>query len=192
MLEAAVDVTEADDELVGRARKGDRSALEELFRQHAGVAYRVALRYLGHEHDARDVVQEAMIKVMTNLSGFDGRSGFPTWFMQIVKNTAIDAGRRRKRRPSTGLGDADSNGIEPAVNDDPTVGLRRKDLDAALRTALDRLSPDHRLTFVLYAEGGCSYKEIAAIQKLPIGTVMSRIYYAREKLQGYLEGIDGL
>jgi RNA polymerase sigma-70 factor (ECF subfamily) len=192
MPEAPVDAAAPDDLLVGLARGGDRAALEELFRRHAGVAYRVAYRLLGHEHDAHDAVQDGLLKAMTHLDDFDGRSGFRTWLLKIVSNAALDAGRRRRRRPTVPLGDAEFGGIDPSIEDDPTLGLRRKDLDAALRAALDRLSPENRLTFVLFAEGGCSYKEIAAILEKPDGTVMSRIHYARQKLQTYLEGVDGL
>jgi RNA polymerase sigma-70 factor (ECF subfamily) len=192
MPEAPVDAAAPDDLLVGLARGGDRAALEELFRRHAGVAYRVAYRLLGHEHDARDAVQDALLKAMIHLDAFDGRSGFKTWLLRIVQNAALDAGRRRKRRPAIPLGDGDLGGIEPSDDDDPALGLRRNDLDRALRAALEKLSPENRLTFVLFAEGGCSYKEIAAILHKPTGTVMSRIHYARQKLQGYLEGVEGL
>jgi RNA polymerase sigma-70 factor (ECF subfamily) len=192
MPEAPVDAAAPDDVLVGLARAGDRAALEELFRRHAGVAYNVAYRLLGHEHDARDAVQDGLLKAMTHLDAFDGRSGFRTWLLRIVSNAALDSGRRRRRRPAVPLGDAETGGVEPAVDDDPTLGLRRKDLDRALRAALDRLSPENRLTFVLFAEGGCSYKEIASILGKPDGTVMSRIHYARQKLQAYLEGVEGL
>ena len=192
MTETSVGATAPDDMLVGMARGGDRSSLEELFRRHSGVAYRVAYRLLGNEHDARDAVQDGLIKAMLHLDAFDGRSGFRTWLLRIVTNAALDSGRRRKRRPTIGLGDGETGGVEPAVESDPTVGLRRKDLDIALRHALDRLSPKLRATFVLFAEAGLSYKEIAAVQDIAMGTVMSRISNAREKLQAALVGIDGL
>jgi len=191
MAEAMVGAT-LDETLVGLARVGDRSALEELFRRHAGVAYRVAYRLLGHEHDARDAVQDGMLKAMIHLDSFDGRSGFRTWLIRIVSNAALDAGRKRGRRTKIGLGDSEVGGIEPSVDDDPTLGLRRDDLEKVLGAALDKLSPENRETFILFAEAGCSYKEIAAIQKKPIGTIMSRLHYARQKLQSYLEGIEGL
>jgi len=192
MPEAAVDTSAPDEVLVGVARGGDRPALEELFRRHSGVAYRVAYRFLGNEHDARDAVQDGLLKAMIHLNAFDGRSGFRTWLLRIVTNAALDAGRKRKRRPTVGLGDGEAGGVEPTVDDDPTLGLRRKDLEATLGAALDRLSPENRATFILYAEAGCSYKEIAAIQGKPIGTIMSRLHYARQKLQASLEGVDGL
>lgn len=198
MAEATAGAIAPDELLVDRARAGDRPALEELFRRHSGVAFRVAVRLLGQEHDARDAVQDAMIKVMTHLDAFDGRSGFRTWLLRVVTNAALDSGRRRRRRPITGLGRGDEGdggdpGLpEPSCDDDPTLGLRRRDLDATLRAALDRISPANREAFVLSAEAGCSYKEIAAIQGIPIGTVMSRINQARKKLQAQLEGVEGL
>jgi RNA polymerase sigma-70 factor (ECF subfamily) len=194
MPEAAVDVgvVVTDEQLVTLARDGDSAARQELFQRHYDIAYRVALRFLGHQHEAEDALQDGMIKALVHLRDFDGRSGFRTWLLKVVSNSALDAVRKRRRRPTIPLGDSEIGGVEPAIDDDPTLGLRRKDLDLLLRNALDSLSPENRLTFVLFAEGGCSYKEIAAILKKPAGTVMSRIHYARQKLQAQLEGIEGV
>ena len=177
----------SDEELVRLARGGDRPAQEELFRRHFGVAYRVAYRLLGHEQDALDAVQDAVLKAIQHLNDFDGRSEFRTWLLRIVHNAALDAGRRRRRRPALRLHDSEAHGPEPAVTDDPAQGLHRGDLRRALDAALDRLSPATRATFVLFAEAELSYKEIAEFQKVPIGTVMSRLHYARNKLQSYLK-----
>jgi RNA polymerase sigma-70 factor (ECF subfamily) len=145
---------------------------------------------LGNEQDALDVVQEAMIKAFSALGDFDGRSGFRTWLMRIVVNTSLDWGRRRKRRPSFQVSDGPAgpmNGHEPTLEDDPARRIHQHDLRLALNRALDRLSPTIRTTFVLFAESGLSYKEIAESQDIPIGTVMSRIHSAREKLQADLD-----
>jgi RNA polymerase sigma-70 factor (ECF subfamily) len=181
-----------DETLVDLARKGDRPAREELFRRHYGVACRVAQRLLGHEEDARDAVQEGFIKAVRHLDHFDGRSGFRTWLLRIVTNAALDAGRKRRRRASLRLDDGPSNGTDAAVDDDPARGLHRQDLRRALDAALNRLSPATRSTFVLFAEAELSYKEIAACQDVPVGTVMSRLHYARQKLQAYLDGVEGI
>jgi RNA polymerase sigma-70 factor, ECF subfamily len=187
MLEAPTTGVETPDELlVCRAREGDGAAYAELFHRHRGDSYRLAYRQLGNEQDALDVVQEAMIKAFAALGDFDGRSGFRTWLLRIVVNTALDWGRRRKRRPSMQFGDP-SNGHEPSAPDDPARRMHRQDLRQALNQALDRLSPTLRTTFVLFAEAGLSYKEIADTQDVPIGTVMSRIHAAREKLQADLD-----
>jgi RNA polymerase sigma-70 factor (ECF subfamily) len=193
MAEAPAGVVTAPDEtLVDLARKGDLPAREELFRRHFEVAHRVAYRLLGNEQDAMDAVQDGFLKAVRHLEDFDGRSGFRTWLLRIVTNAALDAGRRRRRRPALRLADLEGDDAEAVVQDDPALNLRRDDLRRILHAALARLSPTTRTTFVLFAEAGLSYKEIADCQNLPIGTVMSRLHYARQKLQSYLEGIDGL
>ena len=174
-----------------RARGGDAPAREELFRRHFGIAYRVAYRLLGHEQDALDAVQDAFLKALRRLDDFDGRSGFRTWLLRVVTNAALDLGRRRKRRPAMSLDDGPTE-LAITPGDDPAKGLHGEDLRQILTAALDRLSPRIRATFVLFAEAGLSYKEIADAQNVPIGTVMSRLNFARRKLQSYLGDADAL
>ena len=196
MPEAPTGVLTPDETLVQRSRAGDGFAREELFRRHWGVAYRVAFRLLGHDQDALDAVQEAFLKAVTHLDDFDGRSGFRTWLLRIVTNAALDTGRRRGRRSTLSLntGDGGAPGTEPSRDDDPAGGLHREDLRRILDAALGRLSSPVRTAFVLFAEAGLSYKEIAAVQEIPLGTVMSRISAARQKLQTIidLDRIDGI
>lgn len=187
MLEAPPSVETPDEILVKRARERDPAACEELFERYRRDAYRVAYRLLGHEQDALDVVQESLIKAFSGLEEFDGRSGFRYWFLRIVNNTALDWGRRRKRRHTHALSEPGATFGEPAMDDDPASSLHRQDLRQALSAGLNQLSPKIRSTFVLFAELRLSYKEIAETQKIPIGTVMSRINAAREKLQRVLD-----
>ena len=177
-----------DEALVRLARQGNRSACEELFQRHRGFVYRVAFRLLGHEEDAKDAVQDGFIKAFSGLAAFDGRSGFRTWLMRIVTNAALDLGRKRGRRKvfdqSWQAGDrTGSASPDAATHHDPTGGLQRQDLRRVLDLALNRLSPKLRTTFVLFAEAGLSYEEVADVLHVPIGTVMSRINAARQKLQ---------
>jgi RNA polymerase sigma-70 factor, ECF subfamily len=180
-----------DEVLVRDARDGDRSACEELFRRHRNDCYRMAYRYLGNEQDALDVVQEAMIKAFSALAQFDGRSSYRTWLLRIVRNTALDWGRRRKRIPGNLLGEGlraqRSDNGEPTITDDPSIRLERQDLRRALEVGLNGLTGTLRETFVLFAELGLSYKDIAEVQDVPVGTVMSRIHSARAKLQAVLD-----
>ena len=172
-----------DETLVRRARQGDPASRDELFRRHRGVAYRVAYRLLGNEHDAQDAVQDGLLKAFASLDDFDGRSGFRTWLVRVVTNAALDLGRKRGRRNV--LSGLSARSLEGGrrPDDDPSRGLRRDDLRQALNAALGRLSPKLKTTFVLFAEGGLSYKEVAETQGVPIGTVMSRLHEARRRLQ---------
>lgn len=187
MLEAPPSVSTPDDVLVSRAREREAAAREELFVRYRDEAYRVAFRFLGHEQDSLDAVQDAFIKAFAGLEDFDGRCAFRYWLLRIVANSALDWGRRRKRRLTLSLGDGTSGLPEPAREEDPARRLQQDDLRRALDRALGRLSPKLRTTFILFAELGLTYKEIAETQGVPIGTVMSRINAAREKLQQSLD-----
>ena len=187
MSQALPSVQMTDEMLVKRARERDPAAREELFERYRNDAYRVAHRLLGHDQDALDVVQESLLKAFSGLGDFDGRSGFRFWFLRIVGNTALDWGRRRKRRPTHTISDSETSSNEPACDDDPARRLYSQDLRRALDAGLNQLSPKIRSTFVLFAELQLTYKEIAETQKIPIGTVMSRINAAREKLQNVLD-----
>jgi RNA polymerase sigma-70 factor (ECF subfamily) len=179
----------SDDDLLGRFASGERAALEELFRRYRQPAYRVAFRLLGNEADALDAVQEGFVKALTHLAGFQGRSSFKTWLLRVISNAALDLGRQRGRRETLSL-DAGPSG-EPSHDgllsmDETSQGLDRAELRLLLDQALAILSSVQRQTFVLYAEAGLSYREVAEVMGTSIGTVMSRLYYARQKLRAFL------
>lgn len=177
----------ADDELVGRIARGDRLALDALFVRHRDLAYRVAFRLLGHEADALDAVQDGFANALTNLGRFRGQSSFKTWLLKIVSNAALDIGRVRKRRDTRCVG-APTDDLPFLVEDDapPDAGLERADLRVLLADALSRLPAAQRQTFVLHVDGELSYKEVAQALGISIGTVMSRLFYARQRLRSYL------
>jgi RNA polymerase sigma-70 factor (ECF subfamily) len=180
----------SDDQLLARFARGDRSALEELFVRYRGLAYRVAYRLLGNEADALDAVQEGFVKALTHLGGFQGRSSFKTWLLRVVSNAALDWGRQRGRREGRNIDSLDSREreqLEPVTLEDPALGLHRADMRAVLKEALATLPKAQRQTFVLHAEAEMSYREVAETLDISIGTVMSRLYYARQKLRAYLE-----
>jgi RNA polymerase sigma-70 factor (ECF subfamily) len=179
----------SDEQLLVRFAAGERGALEELFRRYRQAAYRVAHRLLGHEADALDAVQEGFVKALTHLPGFQGRSSFKTWLLRVVSNAALDLGRQRGRREAQSLDVAVAGDSPPArllAADDAAAGLERADLRAVLDQALATLSEAQRQTFVLYADAGLSYREVADVLGISIGTVMSRLYYARQKLRAFL------
>ncbi len=179
----------SDECLLARLADGEREALEELFSRYRLLAYRVAHRLLGNEADALDAVQEGFIKALTHLGSFQGRSTFKTWLLRVVSNAALDFGRRRGRRETLSLDAPETSAQEsshPLALDDPALGLERADLRRLLDEALATLPEAQRQTFVLHAEVELSYREVAEVLGISIGTVMSRLYYARQKLRAYL------
>ena len=178
-----------DEQLLARYAGGERAALEELFRRHRSSAYRVAYRRLGQEADALDAVQEGFFRAFRHLGGFRRRSSFKTWLLRVIGNAAIDLRRRRARRRLLGLesGRQAAGADEPAAPfTDPGRPLEEAELRGRLDEALAALPEPHRRTFLLHAHGERSYREVAAALGVPVGTVMSRLHYARRKLRAYL------
>lgn len=174
----------SDEVLVGRTARGDSDALNQLFRRHRSVAYRVAYRLLGNEPDALDAVQDGFVNALAHLGRFGGRSSFKTWLLRIVSNAALDLGRSRRRRTARFANQADDL---PTVADhragDADSGLNRADLREVLSHALNQLPAAQRQTFVLHVDGGLSYQEVADALGIAVGTVMSRLFYARQRLK---------
>jgi RNA polymerase sigma-70 factor (ECF subfamily) len=179
----------SDEELLACFQAGQREALEELFRRYRLLAYRVAYRLLGNEADALDAVQEGFVKVLLHLDTFQRRSSFKTWLLRVISNAALDLGRQRGRQEFLSLDapDADDReGPQPLAEGNPAIRLERADMRHLLDDALASLPAPQRRTFVLHAEAELSYREVAEVMGISIGTVMSRLYYARQKLRAFL------
>ena len=185
-----VAVPPADEELLRRHLRGDPAALDELFQRYRVLAYRVAYRLLGNEADALDAVQDGFVKALTHLDGFEQRSSFKTWLLRIVSNAALDLGRQRRRRDAWQQGPPPGNGFaRPAFLAEPAGrDLEQADLRRLLHEALATLPEAQRRTFVLHVDGELSYREVAEVLGISIGTVMSRLFYARQKLRAALTG----
>jgi len=175
-----------DAALVRAARAGEEDAFRALFEKYKERALGVASRYARNREDALDVVQNAFIKAFKRLDDFRGESHFSHWFFRIVANAAIDAARQRKE-PQASYDEArESEGV--SVRDDhperdPARAAEDSELRQAYQQALGELSPDHREVFALHITQGLQYREIAQTLDIPIGTVMSRLHYARKHLQ---------
>jgi RNA polymerase sigma-70 factor (ECF subfamily) len=174
-----------DAALLERWTCGDPLALDELFHRYRMIAYRVAYRLLGREADALDAVQDAFVKALSNLDRFRGQSSFKTWLLRIVSNAALDMGRRRQRdgwndRPPV---PATPERVGPDGRPPPDHGLERADMRRVIDEALAALPAAQRQTFVLHVDGELSYREVADTLGISIGTVMSRLFYARQKLK---------
>jgi RNA polymerase sigma-70 factor (ECF subfamily) len=177
-----------DAEFVERLKKGDSRAFDDLFRRHREAAYRIAYRLLGNAEDALDVVQESFIHVLRGIGSFRGQSSFRTWLYRIVTHAALDWRRCRAVRSAASL-DAESS-PEPAATGErrrsPTDEAAAADLKEAIDKALMNVSEKNRVALVLYSLEGMSYQEVAEVLGISVGTVMSRIFNARQRLRELL------
>jgi RNA polymerase sigma-70 factor, ECF subfamily len=189
---AETNYSAADDAtLVRAAQQGDTGAYEELVARHRDKLYARAFSMLRNEEDAVDLSQEAWVKGWQRLKQFQGESGFTTWMTRIVINLCLDELRKQKRRrvESIEAMDEESGGVErlmPAVTVNPAERLERGELRQRIESGLARLSPEHRTVLVLHEFEEMEYKAIAKAMGCSIGTVMSRLFYARRKLAALL------
>jgi len=177
----------SDEQLVGAAKKGDMRAFEELVARHRDKIYARAFSMMRNEDEATDLSQEAWVKSWQRLKQFQGDSSFGTWMTRIVINLCLDQLRRRKRQRTESIEEMseESGGVErqmPVVNPNPTERLERGELRKKIDQALSQLSHEHRTALVLHAFEDMEYKEIARTMGCSIGTVMSRLFYARRKM----------
>lgn len=185
---AALRKAERDAVLVERLKEGDSRALDELFRRHRDAAFGIAYRLVGSREDALDVVQESFIHVMRGIQAFRNQSSFRTWLYRIVTHAALDYRRWRSHREAESL-DAET-AVEPAATGPsqrtPQEEVADQDLRRAIDAALTNISEKNRAALVLYALEGMSYKEVANVLGISVGTVMSRIFNARQRLRELL------
>ena len=139
---------------------------------------------VGDENDAWDVAQEGFLKAWRSIQQFEGRSSFYTWLYRLTVNLAIDSLRRKGRRVEVELDDA-----IPSSLPSPRANYQRTEISEHINTALAQLSPEHRAVIVLKEIEDLQYQEIAEVLNVSVGTVMSRLFYARKKLQSILRPI---
>ena len=186
------DYSSTDDQsLVGAARQGDTRAFEELVARHRDKIYARAFSMLRNEQEAIDLSQEAWVKGWQRLNQFQGESSFGTWMTRIVINLCLDELRRQKRQRTDSMEaiEEESGGVErqmPILEVNPTAGLERTELRQRIDRALGQLSREHRTVLVLHEFEEMEYKQIAKTMECSIGTVMSRLFYARRKLAALL------
>jgi RNA polymerase sigma-70 factor (ECF subfamily) len=189
---AVKDYSSAEDPaLVRAAQRGDMAAFEELVARHRDKLYARAYSMMRSEEEALDLSQEAWIKGWQRLKQFQGDSSFGTWMTRIVINLCLDQLRRHKRQRAESIEalDEESGGVErqmPVVTVNPTAGLERGELRQRIDRALGQLTYEHRTVLVLHEFEEMEYKQIARTMGCSIGTVMSRLFYARRKLAALL------
>ena len=178
--------------LVDRARGGDLRAYDELVKRYQERIYATVYHMTSNHEDANDLAQESFVKAYQALKSFKGGSSFYTWLYRIAVNKTINFLKQRKNRQHMSLNDLDFN----AEHDPDLVALisdktpRREagltELQEKLNGALLKLSEHHRLAVVLHDVQGLSHEEIAKVMECNIGTVRSRLFYARQQLQALL------
>ena len=189
-----------DQELIRKAKDGDRRAFKMLVERYQKRAFGIAYGMLRNRDDAMDASQEAFVRVYRNLDSFKGDSSFYTWFYRIVVNVCIDHCRKHgkvrkleydetyRRRDEAEVGRNVSGNTRDMR---PDVSLAQSEVGDAIKGALEKLSDNHRTIIVLREIEGMSYEEIAEATGCHIGTVMSRLHHARKNLQQYLKDYVG-
>ena len=186
---------EEDFRLVALAQQGDSRAYDALVTRHRGRVYAMIRNMIHHETDAWDLSQEVFIKAWHALPRFEAKARFTTWLYRITHNVVYDFTRRRKIQADAEWDEEwfERQKIDPAAQTAPAGGeapdtlLGHGELRAAIEAALARLSPEHREVVLLKDAQGLAYKEIAEVMGCTLGTVMSRLFYARQKLQTLLK-----
>ncbi len=183
----------SDEALVQRAQKGDTHAFDQLVRRHFDRIYGLLYHMMAHRQDAEDLAQTVFIRAYRSLRRFRNESSFGTWLYRIAVNAAITALGRRGRR----VGEVSFDDLDAEVEKDkayvqlvsghtPRLELDRKELQARLNEALQALSDTHRAVVVMHDIQGLPHEEIARVLGVPVGTVRSRLFYARKQLQSAL------
>lgn len=181
-------MADAEQLLLQRARKGDHEAFAALVNEHQRYVYNLALRVLQNEEEALDLTQEAFVRAWTALPNFRGQSRFRTWLYRIVTNLCYNR-LPSLRRSLNELGDDVITEIpetDPAF-DNPARGMESRELRSYLHKAMDNLDENYRLLISLRYQHELSYEEIAATLNLPLGTVKTGLFRAREQLRRALE-----
>lgn len=170
-----------EDERVAAAADGDPGARAWLVERWTPAIYRFALRMVGDEQDAHDIAQDTMLRVLRSLDRYDPTRPFSTWVFGITRNACIDEHRKRQHRAH----DAVSEVVDTAPT--PLQAVSREQRADQLHDALAALTPMYREVLVLYHFEHLKYTEIAEVLDLPLGTVMNRIFRARQRLRGIYE-----
>jgi len=188
-------------DLVRLARRGDRDAFRELVERYQRRVLAVVVGMLHDRDAALEVTQETFIKAYRSIGNFKGDASFYTWIYRIAVNLSIDFQRREWKKPLVDGGRGPIRGpnheshrdeVLERIGDehprgDPFEATKDSELRERVRQAIDELTPDHKAVILLRELEGLSYEEISRVMQCSKGTVMSRLHYARKKLQARLK-----
>jgi len=192
-----IDAGEPDDvELVKRCQAGDSSAFNDLVTRYRSKVFTMVYGMVQNEQDAWDLAQEGFLKAWKSIHRFKGESSFYTWLYRIMTNVTIDSLRRKGIRGEAEFDDriAPAN-VEPGSRTTPSSAalpnekLEYREIRERIDHAIAKLSPEHRAVIVMKEIEDLQYNEIAEVLNCSLGTVMSRLFYARKKLQSLLKDL---
>ena len=183
-LPQEVSVKAAEIELIYRTQSGDTEAFGQLVTKYRTKIFNTINVIVGDENDAWDLAQEAFLKAWRSIRRFQGGPSFYTWLYRITMNVTIDSLRRRGRRREVELDDA-----IPSFLPGPGVNFERAEIREQVYAALAQLTPEHRAVIVLKEIEDMQCQEIADVLDLSLGTVLSRLFYGRKKLESILRPI---
>jgi RNA polymerase sigma-70 factor (ECF subfamily) len=182
--------------LVKRCQAGDCDAFNQLVVRYRTKAFMMVYGMVQNEQDAWDLAQDGFLKAWKSIHRFKGESSFYTWLYRIMTNVTIDSLRRKGIHGEAEFDDRIAPGnIEPASRTTPSADLlphqklQQRDIRQRINEAIGKLSPEHRAVIVMKEMEDLQYSEIAEILGCSIGTVMSRLFYARKKLQAQLRDV---
>ena len=175
-----------DTQLMIEVQQGSTLAFKALVDRHKKKAYYTALKLVGDPDDAYDLSQEAFIRVYNARRRYDGTHPFYAWFYTIIRNLARNYLRKRNVRYEYAVQTRQSSKGNPETSDSPECIAEADEAKKEIWAAIDKLSYDHREIIILRHFEDMSYEEIAEMLGIAVGSVMSRLYYARKKLRDLL------
>ncbi|MFZ5352986.1 MAG: RNA polymerase sigma factor [Bacillota bacterium] len=179
--------------LVKHSKSGDIESFEILIASYEKKAYNIALRIMGNEEDAKDMTQEALVRIYKSISNFKEQSAFSTWMYRIVTNVCLDEIRKRKNGRAISIDgglETEDGEIKLELRSDeatPEEQYQRKEDKQVILNAINELTEEYKSVIVLRDVQGFSYEEISGILSCSIGTVKSRINRARNLLKDKLK-----
>jgi RNA polymerase sigma-70 factor (ECF subfamily) len=176
-------IAEDENDLIEQARQGDRNAFGELVRSYYPGVVRVVYRLCGDTGLSEDMTQETFLRAWLNLPSFRPQSSLRNWLYRIAVNATLDVLRRRTDEPL----EDEVYRMYPDQTAGPETSLIEKERVALLQQAMHSLPEAARSVLVLREYGSLSYQEIASVLDIPVGTVMSRLNYARNRLRDLLK-----
>jgi RNA polymerase sigma-70 factor (ECF subfamily) len=193
--DATLSDPDEDFRLVALAQRGDMSSYDALVTRHRGRIFAMIRNMIHQEADAWDLSQEVFIKAWHALPKFEAKARFSTWLYRIAHNAVYDWSRKRKIESAGELNDEifereridSASFTTPSGGESPADTMSHGELRMKIQVALGKLSAEHREVVILKDVQGLSYKEIAEAMSSTLGTVMSRLFYARQKLQALLK-----